>query len=226
MIKKHKGKLTVISIWITLLLFSGYVMIDNSLSLIGLARLLEDKLQAINHTKFGPIVPIIFVILFVIRPLLLIPTWILNVLAYTLFGPWWGYFWVILAEQFSAGIFYNLILFLSKDGFKQKILKQVHKVGIDIDSTLEKEFWAVVILRLASLPFDFVTAFCAIIRIPFKQFMLATFLISIPWAGFFFLTFDNFRRHSIQSGIIHSLVFLMFISISFFLAKRSGIIKK
>lgn len=226
MIKKHKGKLAIISVWITLLLFSGYIMIDNSLSLVGLAQLLEDKLQTINSSKFGPILPLIFVILFILRPLLLIPTWVMNVVAYTLFGPWWGYFWVILAEQLSAGIFYQIILFLSGDDFKQKILKQVHKFGIDIDSTLEKEFWAVVILRLASFPFDFVTAFCAIIRIPFKQFMLATFLISIPWAGFFFLTFDSFRRHSIQSGIIHSLVFLMFISISFFLAKRSGIIRK
>ncbi len=222
---KRRARILMITIWVGLLLLSGYIMFKNEITLPELSNILEKLLLQLHQSNWRYFLPISFVLVFILRPLFLLPTWIMNVVAYILFGPWWGYFWVILAEQLSAGIFYFVVKYLAGDIFKQKILKLAHKVGIDVDSSLEKEFSAVLVLRLASLPFDFVTAFSALIGIPFKQFILATFLVSLPWVGLFFLTFESFSKRSIESGLMHTVIFLLFGLCSYIVARRSGIIR-
>jgi uncharacterized membrane protein YdjX (TVP38/TMEM64 family) len=223
---KHKVKYLIISIWVILLLFSGYVMFKNELSLSELANILQSYFVQIQTSQWKPLLPLAFVLIFIIRPLFLIPTWIMNVVAYVFFGFWWGFFWVILAEQISASLFYFFVKYIGEDMFKVKILRVAHKLRLDIDSSLEKEFYTVLALRFASLPFDFVTAFCALIGIPYLQFILGTLVVSLPWVGLFFLTFNSFSSRSLASGILHGCIFVFFIVISYLVARKSGIIRK
>jgi uncharacterized membrane protein YdjX (TVP38/TMEM64 family) len=223
---RHRAKYIIISIWVLLLLLSGYVMFKNEISLAELANILKNYFNQIQNSQWKALLPIAFVLVFIIRPLFLIPTWVMNVVAYVFFGFWWGYFWVIFAEQISASLFYFFVKYIGEDMFKDKILRVAHKLRLDLDSSQKKEFYTVLALRFASLPFDFVTAFCALIGIPYLQFILATLLVSLPWVGLFFLTFESLSSASLISSILHAGIFVLFIIISYIVARKSGIIRK
>ena len=208
---RKRTRYIIISIWALLLLYSGYIMFKNEIGLGDLAGILRYYFDLVQGSKWNILLPVAFIFIFIIRPLFLIPTWVMNVVAYVFFGVWWGFVLVILAEQISATLFFFFVKYLGEDIFKEKILRLAHKLRLDIDSSMKKEFYTVLVLRFASLPFDFVTAFCALIGIPYLQFIAATFIVSLPWVGLFFLTFYSFSSESLTSGILHGSIFLIFV---------------
>jgi uncharacterized membrane protein YdjX (TVP38/TMEM64 family) len=201
-------------------------MFKNEISLNDLAFILRHYFETVRNSRWSILLPIAFIFVFAIRPLFLIPTWIMNVVAYVFFGAFWGFLLVITAEQISATIFFLFVKYLAQDIFKEKILKIARKCRLDVDSSMKKEFYTVLVLRFASLPFDFVTAFCAMIGVPYLQFITATLLVSLPWVSLFFLTFYSFNSGSLTSGFLHGSIFLLFVIISFIVARKSGIIRK
>jgi uncharacterized membrane protein YdjX (TVP38/TMEM64 family) len=201
-------------------------MFRNEISLGQLSDILKSYFQLIQTSRFGWALPLVFIIMFNLRPVFLIPTWIMNVVAYVLFGPWQGYFWVIVSETISASTFYFVIKYLAGDAFKTKIINTAYKFGLDLESTQKKELTTVLSLRLASLPFDFTTAFFALSGIRWREMIIGTFVVSLPWAGFFFVTFNSLHKGDYSSGIIEAIAFALFISSSVYIARRNGVIKK
>ncbi len=201
-------------------------MFRNEITLGRLADLLNHYLMRIQSGRFSWALPLVFVLVFNLRPIFLIPTWIMNVVGYVLFGAWQGYFWVIVSETISATTFYFVIKYLAGDAFKNSIIKTADKFGIDLESTKKKELVTVLSLRLASLPFDFTTAFFALSGIKCREVVIGTFIVSIPWAGFFFLTFDSLHKGDLGAGLVEVAAFAVFISSSVYLARKNGVIKK
>ena len=207
-----------------LLLISGYLMIVSNFNFQTIIESLKNTLLVIKSSSWAGFLPLIYIIIFSARPLLLIPTFVMNLVAFAIFGPFLGFFWVLLAEQISALTLYYGIKHLSGESMKASFTKMIQKSRLNLDQSAHKQFYLVAVLRLASLPFDFVTASCALSGIRVVPFLLATFAISIPWVALFFLVISSVSTGSVAATIINTLIFICFIVASGYLAKKSKLI--
>ncbi|GAB4148129.1 MAG: hypothetical protein OHK0017_10630 [Patescibacteria group bacterium] len=207
----------------SLLLVSGYYVLQQQFSFTGIIELLESRLAAIKASGWNFLLPFIFIFIFCLRPVLLIPTFVMNFVAYAIFGPIEGFFVVMAAEQISALTLYLAIKNLAGTGFKNGILKMAKKMRLNVHDQSHKQFYFVTVLRLASLPFDFVTSLCALSQIRLKPFLLATLLVSMPWVALFFLITSSVQKGSWLETAISIATFSGFIILSGVVARRTGI---
>jgi uncharacterized membrane protein YdjX (TVP38/TMEM64 family) len=187
---------------------------------------LKNALLNVKSSSWQWLLPILYIIVFNLRPVLLIPTFIMNLVAYALFGPIQGFFLVLFAEQTSAITLYYGVKHLSGDSLKSNFEKLTKKLRLDSNSSSSKQFYLVTVLRFASLPFDFVTASCALSGIKIIPFLLATFLVSIPWVALFFLVISSVSSGSVLETVLNVAIFVTFITISGIIAKRTKLIKQ
>jgi uncharacterized membrane protein YdjX (TVP38/TMEM64 family) len=217
-------KVLVISSWMCLLLLSGYYVLSQDFSFNSTVVLLESYLKNIRQSGWGWTVPLVFIFVFTVRPILLIPSLVMNIVAYAIFGAVEGFFWVLIAEQTSALSFYIFVRYLAGASFKNGILSLAKKMRIDTHSHPRKQFYLVCVLRLASLPFDFVTAFCALSHIRIQPFLAGTAVVSVPWIALFFILASKVQQGSWFESSIGFIVFAGFIFIGGVLARKSGLI--
>jgi len=207
-----------------LALISGYLTIASNFNFQGMVQSLELGLKSIRASTWSWSLPVVFILIFTARPILLIPTFVMNIVAFAVFGPFEGFFIVLLAEQISAFTFFLGIKHLAGEGLKSSFEKLTKKMRLNVDQKSSKQFNLVAVLRLASLPFDFVTASCALSGVRIVPFLLATFVVSIPWVLLFFLVISSVSTGSILETILNSVIFFGFILISGLVAKKSGLI--
>ena len=199
-------------------------MVVSNFNFQSMIESLKNGLLAIKSSSWVWFLPWIYIIIFAARPILLIPTFVMNLVAFAIFGPIQGFFWVLLAEQISALTLFLGVKYLSGASLKNNFEKMIQKSRINLDQSGNKQFYLVAVLRLASLPFDFVTASCALSGIRLIPFLLATFIVSIPWLVLFFLVISSVASGSVMETILNSLIFVGFIVASGYLAKKSGLI--
>ena len=217
-------KYGIIALWMVLALISGYLTIASNFNFQDMVQSLELGLKSIKSSGWSWSLPIVFTLIFTARPILLIPTFVMNIVAFAVFGLIEGFFIVLLAEQISALTFFVGVKHLAGEGLKSSFEKLTKKMRLNVDSKSSKQFNLVAVLRLASLPFDFVTASCALSGVRLVPFLLATFIVSIPWVLLFFLVISSVSTGSILETILNSVIFFGFILISGVVAKRSGLI--
>lgn len=132
---KNPLKSLITLIWCGLLCFSVFFMVKNEIRLFDLVDLLKIYFSQFRYNGLGLWVPLLFVVVFALRPLFFIPTWIMNILAYFLFGPFLGYFWVVISEVVSAASLFLIVKYLVAENLKNGILKTAKKCGIDLNSS-------------------------------------------------------------------------------------------
>lgn len=217
-------RILAISFWVSILLLAGFVIWRYHLDFNQMAFLLENFLKILRGNSYGYVLPLVFVVLFVARPLLLIPTIVMNIVAYTVFGPIEGLFLVLLAEQLSAGGLFLAVRYLAGDKVKDQILQVSKRMRLDINHEFKRQFAAVAVLRLASLPFDLVSSVCGASHIKLRPFLLASFLVSIPWVSIFFLSYGSLQSGSWVELAFNLAIFGLFIGAGWIIARRSKII--
>ncbi len=224
MFSKH-FKQAIIAIWIGVLAYAIYYLFANNLNLDNIVELLRTFLTNIKSLPLSNLIlPLVFTSMFVGRPLLLIPTWVMNVAAYFVFGPLEGFIVVVLAEQLSSVALFLFVRYLAGEILKKKILTAAKKIRLDINSNEDKEFFTVLVLRMATLPFDFVTSLCALSGIKLRPFALGTFCVSVVWVALFFLTFRSFAKGSIQNAAFEIGIFLLLTGVGYLIAKKHNVI--
>ncbi len=170
-IKKHFPKVTALIFWGALLYyFNEYKEVNNVTSL----DLTKQLYSYLTTTSSGPI---IFMVAYALRPLILFPASLLTALAGALFGFWWGSLYTWIGENASANFAYGLGRFLGKDlinenemGFMANWKKKINQNG----------FISVLIMRLIFLPFDLTNYGCGILRVKWRSYFLATLVGIIP----------------------------------------------
>ena len=218
-------KWAVLILWLLLILASGYLVVSKEIPLSELAAQIETFLQELQAGGNGWLLPIFFIILFVLRPLLLIPTIVMNLVAYSSFGAWQGFWILLLSEQLSALSFLLTVRYLVGAKAKAKLRNWVSRIRLDLSDEPRKQYYLVLVLRLATLPFDFVTALCALSPIRIIPFQLATISVSIPWIGLFFMMTASIQRGSLSEAILNIFIMILFLLSSSVVARYSKIIK-
>lgn len=126
--------------------------------------------------SFGTLAPVMFILLYSLRPLVMFPASIFMVVGGLAFGVWPGGLYIYIGSIISAVLAFFLARFLGRDFVARILGDRMAK----IDKLLEKEGFTVVFyLRLIS-PYDPLSYMSGLCGISFTAFISATMLAIIP----------------------------------------------
>jgi uncharacterized membrane protein YdjX (TVP38/TMEM64 family) len=206
----HKGFVAgVLGFWIVICsLFLHHIVIFASVHHVDLYEAFkmfdmetQDKLMG-----YGIITPILFVIIYTIRPLLFFPASVMTITSVFVFGPYEGFFVSYIGEMFSAILAYYVGKYFGEElGITRKILKT--PIGPYFQGN---PFLSIFVLRIVPLfPFDFVNYASGVFKIRFKKYLLATLLGVIPGLAVFIFLGNSLVHREFLPVAIASVVALI-----------------
>lgn len=220
----HAQKLIALLFWV--LLITGYQWYANGNHLSPL-QIVQQLLDFMTNGFWGPI---IYIVLYAIRPLILFPSTVLTLAGGFVFGPVLGVLYTILASNISSTIAYFVGHFfgegmLKDDGSDGLIQRYARRMR-------ENSFETVMIMRFIFLPYDAVSYLAGFLRIKYLPFILATALGSVPGTmafigfGASIQTFDGAlpKLNPVTLGFSGA-IFIVSIALSRIFKKREGISK-
>ena len=160
----------VLALWVVLLAaFWLYVQRQDET----LLELFRGWLAFIRGGVWGPL---IFFILYLARPLLLVPITLLTVASGFLFGAVWGFVYALIASLVSTALAYLFGRYLA--GGRSE---DIPGLGARwVERLRSRAFESVLLSRFLFLPGDLVNYAAGALRISFVGFMLATLIGGIP----------------------------------------------
>jgi uncharacterized membrane protein YdjX (TVP38/TMEM64 family) len=170
-LRRHGRKLIALCFW--LLLLGGYQWYawSNDLGPFEAVR----QLSALLASGYGPL---LFIALYIARPLVLFPATALTLAAGLLFGPFWGTIYTLIGSNGSATVAFYVGRFFGQgllDGDQAESIVQRYAERLRHNS-----FTAVLTMRCAFLPYDLVSYLAGLLAIRYRAFILATILGSLP----------------------------------------------
>lgn len=154
--------------WFALIVVSRQYMTTNDVDFLEIAV----QLQTVLTTAwYGPL---LYLLIYLLRPVILFPASLLTILGGTVFGLWPGFLYVLIAGTVSAAIPYAVGRWFSR-GEPQNPLEE-SAIQRFVRLLRRNPFQAVLTMRLTYLPYDAVSLVAGSLRIPFLVFMLATLI--------------------------------------------------
>lgn len=171
-VKQHGSKLAALAFWFSILFVYGLYARQNNLTL---GESLRQMAEWLTGSWYGPL---LYIVMYALRPLLFIPATLITLLSGFLFGPIWGIVYTVLGSNSSAMLAYGVGRYFGQgvldaeqsSGLIQKYARQMRK----------NSFEAVLIMRLIFLPYDLVNYLAGFLKIDWPAFLLATIIGSIP----------------------------------------------
>lgn len=206
---KYFAKIAIV-FWLLLLgLFLNELYFYAFTSEMGLIPALKMLALSVQNklTGFGIITPILFIVLYTIRPLLFFPASIMTLTSVFVFGPYGGFVVSYIGETCSACLTFYIGKYFGEElGITQKVSKT--KVGHYLEGNA---FLSVFILRIVPIfPFDVVNYASGIAKIPFKKYILATLLGVLPGiAAFIFLGDSLLHTEQLPLAITLSILLIV-----------------
>lgn len=183
-LSRHGQKLVALTFWLLLLGAYWWYVQANDLTLADSA---ENLAILLTTSAFGPL---LYIIIYWLRPLIFFPATILTVLGGFLFGPI-GIIYTIIGANGSAMVAFTVGYFFGQGilednpdsaGFTQKYTTRMR----------ENSFETVLLMRLIFLPYDLVNYSAGFLRILWLPFLLATAIGSLPGTISFVLLGSSF----------------------------------
>lgn len=173
---RHGRRLLALPLWLGLLGGYGLYTWRTGLSPP------EGAQRLVHFMTAGAQGALLYVALWVVRPLILFPASLLAVAAGFAFGPILGILLTVVGSNASAGVAYLVGRHLGRGVLElttgpeeptertRKYARRMRKDG----------FWAMLVAQSAYLPFDLVNYLAGFLRVGWKPFTLATLLGSLP----------------------------------------------
>lgn len=189
-------------------------------------RIIQALVDLLRMPFYGPLLYFLF---HLAQPLLFFPSWLLTVAAGFLYGTWLGLCYTLIAATAAAFLAYWVGRYFALDfTHSQQTNTILHRYT---NSLRTNTFESVLILRLLFLPFDVLSYIAGFLRIPWRPFLLATLLGSIPGALSFTLfgaAFDgNFTEQAPKVEprilLIAAAIFALSLGLSRWLKRRQPI---
>lgn len=171
-LQQHASKLPALLFWAALIIgYQWYASVNDLSPLEVVQRLLDFMTTGL----WGPLV---YIGLYIVRPLILFPATILTLAGGFVFGPVLGVLYTILASNASSTVAYFVGRYFGEglfkddgsDGLIQRYARRMR----------ENSFETVMIMRFIFLPYDAVSYLAGFLKIRYWPFILATALGSIP----------------------------------------------
>ena len=169
---QHGQKLTALLFWVILLVGYGWYTTQNNLTPWGAVQQL---VALLSTSVYGPL---IYLVVYTLRPLIFFSATLLTVAAGYLFGPVLGVTYTVIGSNLSATLAYLIGRYFGDgtlesgetEGVVQRYARRMRA----------NSFETVLIMRFIFLPYDLVNYLAGLLRINYKAFITATILGSIP----------------------------------------------
>jgi len=168
-LKRHAPKFIALIFWVSLIVAFQNYRIDNNLSY---SDVLLSLIDFFTSTLWGPV---IYMLMYALRPLLLFPATLLTALSGTLFGFWWGVVYTVVGENASANFAYWIGRFFGKDMKLENSL-----IGNWVEALRARPFGTVLFMRLFYVPFDLTNYGSGILKINWRSYFTATLIGIMP----------------------------------------------
>lgn len=162
--------------------------------------------------SYGSFAPIVYIIMFALVPLTLFPDSVLAIAGGLVFGLYKGYIYTAIGALIGATISFYISRKLGRNMIKKFTKDKLDSIEIMVNA---KGFSIILLLRLIPLfLFDVISYGAGLTSVKYKDFIIATFLGTIPGI----LVFTNIGAQALNIGSnnfyisIASLILLIFIS--------------
>lgn len=169
-LRRHASKLVALVFWLTLITSYQWYAHVNQLTPL---QAIQSLLNFFGNSLWGPV---LYILVYAIRPLILFPATLVSLAAGFVFGPVWGVVMVMIASNISSSIAYLVGQFFGEglvptgEGWVARYAERMRL----------NSFETVLTMRFIFLPYDLVSYLAGFLRIRYWPFILATALGSIP----------------------------------------------
>ncbi|MDT8443554.1 MAG: TVP38/TMEM64 family protein [Desulfuromonadales bacterium] len=160
-------------LWLGLFLTALTLWWRSQLPLSSIPALLEQWLGDFGMLKAATV----YIVLYVLRPLILFPATLLTVASGLVFGPWLGTLFTILGENASANLAFSLARWFGRQTVARHTSEQMHCWE---ERLKENGMITVLTMRLIMLPFDVVNFGCGLTAIRQRDYAIGTFFGILP----------------------------------------------
>ncbi len=198
-LQRNWQKMLAVAIWVFLVgSFFVYATVQH-----GSPFAFNDTLQDLVGLLQSPLGPIVYIVIYMLRPLAFFSAVVLTLLGGAIWGPVWGVLLTIVAANASAGVAYGLGAFLGEGLIKSATSDDADDTGWVSRYTRrmrDNAFVTVLLMRLVYLPYDLVSYLAGFLRVPFLPFIAATALGSLAGTITFVLLGASLNLDEIFAG--------------------------
>lgn len=186
----HGTKISAGLFWLALL--GGYVWYMRAAGIGPQAAALQVR-DFLAGSAWGPL---LYVLLYTLRPLIFFPASLMTAMSGYLYGPLWGTVYALLGGNLSASLAYFIGRFFGGDLLGKHDPNASGFVARYASYLRHNGFEAVLVMRLIYLPYDLVNYLCGFVRVPWLQYATGTVLGVLPGALTFTLLGSVFQSES------------------------------
>ncbi len=147
----------------------------------------------------GILAPVIYIILYVIFTILIIPSTTLNLAGGAIFGPWLGTFWTAVAAIIAAVVSFAFTRTIGREWAAKKLAGRWQ--AMDAELRQGGLFYMFAIRLLPLIPYGIVNFTAGLTSIQFKDYFWGTVLGTVP--GILpFVLIGSFGLKALQTGDI------------------------
>jgi len=163
--RRHTLKIVAAVIWIT-----AVINLHQYQTVQGLTAT-DAAVQLFNFITLTVWGPLLYVLIYAVRPVTFFPATALTILSGIFFGLVWGTALTLIAATLAATVAYGVGRF-----FGSNVRLEDTIVGDSVTALREHTFGTILTMRLLFLPFDLLSYAAGILRAPFVPFIAATFV--------------------------------------------------
>lgn len=213
-INEHRTQLIGVAFWLVIIIATRQYMQANDLTFRELTNQLAEILTG---TWYGPL---LYIVVYLLRPLILFPASLLTILAGSIYGLAFGFLYGLIAGTLSAAVPYFAGRWFAGE---EEATEQAKEEG---DSNVFKRFIAlmqenpfqtILTMRLLYMPYDAVSLLAGGLRIGFVPFATAT-LIGNLGGTFSFVGFGASLQGDIATGEVSINPWILALSFSILVA--------
>jgi len=170
----RRKRLIVGAVWGSLLLGVLVWVVAQGLSIREIMQLVYD------YVVDNPYAPLVYIVIYALRPLTFFPAMWLTIAAGSLFGFYHGLIFALIGENASAHVAYGLARFFRTDMDGDDDADHNPRIERFRGLLVQQAFPTVLVLRASFLPFDLVNYACGLLRVPYVSYTLGSLIGMLP----------------------------------------------
>lgn len=201
---------------------AALVAVAASVKLLGLGEYLDQARLREWIDGFGPLGPVVFIVVYSIAPALLLPGLPFTVAGGVLFGPAWGVVYVAIGSTIGASVAFLVARYMGRD-WVEGMLKGGRFAKLDEE--VEKKGWKIVAFtRLIPLfPFNLLNYAFGLTKIKFSHYAVTSFICMLP-ATIAYVVFSSsildVLKGKVSMGLVIGVVLIAIVSLIPVIYKR------
>ena len=161
----------------SILIITIICIIATALGIYLLGGIEQQQLQTLLQ-KLGIWAPIIYILLYTIGTILILPSTPLNLSGGAIFGVWWGTLWTTVAAVAAAMVAFYYSRTIGRDWIAAKFKGRI--TAIDAEIQQGGLFYMFAIRLLPIIPYGIVNFAAGLTSISFRDYFLGTILGTLP----------------------------------------------